>query len=466
MLVLVFGAVFLTMTAALSGYVFVQHKLQGEKELRDRALEIAEAGIDYYKWFLAHYPGNTTDGTGQAGPYVHQYTDPEGGVTGSFSLAVNGNQKCGATTALDITSTGATVEDSRFSRIVSARYTRPSVAEYSYIVNTNVWAGPDRTITGRYHSNGGVRMDATHNANVTSSVSTWQCTSAFGCSQTQTVNGVFGSGSQPNLWSYPTPQIDFAGIAVDLNTLKTYARDNGGLYFSSAGGESSQRGYHIIFKSNGTADVYRVTNTTGYWSYNKQNGGDGWVTEYGIIAAETFLGNYTPPATCPVIFVEDRLWVEGVVKGKVTVASADLSQPNYDTDVFLRRTITYAADDGSDGLTVIGERRVLLPLDSPENMEIHGIFIAQNGYYGRNYFVASGSKAVPAQYASDVVQGTLTTIGTIVSNGRTGTAWNCGYICSGYTTRVDSYDGRLAADPPPFTPSTSADYKFVNWREE
>lgn len=462
-LVLVFTGVFLMITGALSGYIFVQHRLQVKKELRERALQIAEAGVDYYKWFLAHFPGNLTDGTGQAGPYVHQYADPEGGVAGSFSLAVNGNPECGATTAIDIESTGKTAEDPAFSRVVSARYARPSVAEYAYIVNTNVWAGADRVITGRYHSNGGVRMDGDNQSNVTSSVSTWQCTSSFGCSPTQTVAGIFGGGTNPALWSYPAPSIDFAGITVDLNTLKGYARDQGGLYFGPAGGESNKRGYQTIFKSDGSVDVYKVTDTTWVWGYN----GTEWAKEYTLIANKTFLGTYAIPASCSVVFVEDRLWIEGVVKGKVTIASADISQPNYATDVILRRDITYAQNDGTDGLAVIAEQNVLIPLDSPENMNLSGIFIAQNGYYGRNYYTASGDFAVPPEYAGDAKQGTLTTIGTVVSNGRTGTAWSCGGVfCSGYQTRIDSYDGRLASDPPPFTPNTSADYKFIRWREE
>lgn len=463
-LVLVFSAVFLATTGALSGYIFVQHRLQAEKELRERALQIAEAGIDYYKWFLAHFPGDITDGTGQPGPYVHSYADPEGGTSGTFSLEIDGNVQCGVTTAIDITSTGKTTEDPTFSRVVSARYARPSVAEFAYIVNTNVWAGADRVITGKYHSNGGVRMDGDNLSSVTSSVSTWQCTSSFGCSPTQTVAGVFGSGTNPTLWSYPTPQVDFGGITVDLNAIKNYARNQGGLYFGPAGGESNKRGYQFIFKNDSTIDAYRVTNTTEVWGYTTE---DGWQKERNIIANKTFLGNYAIPANCSVIFAEDRLWIEGVIVGKVTVASADISQPNHDTDIILSNNITYLSNDGTNGLTVVAERNILIPLDSPQDMSLHGIFIAQTGRYGRNHYTTSGSNDVPSSYDSFVQQGTLTTIGTIVSNGRTGTQWTCGgSFCSGYQNRIDSYDGRLASDPPPFTPYTSSDYTFIEWREE
>jgi len=100
-------------------------------------------------------------------------------------------------------------------------------------------------------------------------------------------------------------------------------------------------------------------------------------------------------------------------------------------------------------------------------MILNGIFIAQKGRYGRNHYTTSGTNQVPSAYDSYVVRTQLTTVGTIVSNGRTGTQWNCGGLfCSGYETRIDSYDNRLSTSPPPFTPYTSLDYKFVEWREE
>lgn len=459
----VFVGIFLMVTSSLAGFLLISRKVQRENENREKAIQIAEAGIDYYRWHLAHFPTDLKDGTNVSGPYVHTYADPEGGTAGTFSLSVDGNLKCGATTAVDITSTGKSANDAVVSRTVKARYARPSVAEYSYIVNTNVWAGADRVITGKYHSNGGVRMDADNRSDVTSSVSTWQCTSDFGCSSTQTKAGVFGAGTNPAYWNYPIPQVDFAGISVDLTAMKNYAKNQGGLYFAPLSGTASKRGYHLIFRSNGTVDVYKVTNTTGVYGYSTE---DGWLTEYNIIAAETYLANYVVPTGCSLIFAEDRVWLEGTIKGKVTVVSADVTNANTDTDIILRGNIIYAANDGTNGLTAIAEDNVLIPLDSPHDMELHGIFIAQKGRYGRNYYTDSGSNEVPSQYDPYVMQGTLTTTGSIVSNGRTGTQWSCGgSFCSGYQNRIDSYDGLLASDPPPFTPYTSTDYKFVEWQE-
>ena len=74
---------------------------------------------------------------------------------------------------------------------------------------------------------------------------------------------------------------------------------------------------------------------------------------------------------------------------------------------------------------------------------------------------------MPSAYDSYVNQTLLTTIGTVVSNGRIGTKWTCsGVFCSGYNNRVDTYDRLLAFSPPPFTPSSSPDFKLVLWREQ
>lgn len=463
MITLVFGSVFLVIISSLAGFLLINKKIAIEKETRERAVNIAEAGLDYYRWHLAHFPNDIKDGTNASGPYVHTYSDPEGGAMGTFSLTINGNQECGQTTTIDLSSTGTSNDNPLYTRTVTGRYTRPSVAEYSYIVNTNVWAGADRVITGKYHSNGGVRMDGSNNSTVESSVATWQCTSSFGCSGTQTKNGVFGAGSNPSLWKFPVPQVDFAGISVDLAAMKNYAQNSGGLYFGPLTGTATSRGYHVIFKSNGTMDVYKVTATVAVPGYSDEAG---WQTEYNIISSETLLGNYTIPTACSLAFFEDRVWMEGVVKGKVTVASANITTAGVDTDILLRGNITYAVNDGTDGLTAIAERNVLIPLTTPDNMTLSGIFIAQTGRYGRNYYTTSGTNQVPSAYDAYTQRNSLTTVGTIVSNGRTGTQWTCGgTFCGGYQTRIDSYDGRLSSAPPPFTPYTSTDYKFVEWRE-
>ena len=473
-LVIGFMGIFMLVLGSVTSYAFQQAKFGRALFAREQAIHIAEAGLEYYRWYLAHNPSVMVSGSGLVSPYAYAVSDPEGGAVGSATVTATPNIQCGAVQWMDLTSVGRSNAGVGFPRTLAARYMRPSVAEYSYIVGGNVWAGSDRDIKGPYHSNGGVIMDATSNADVTSSVSTWWCDSAFSSSQCPSgadKPGVWGDGSGDVLWKYPVSTIDFAGMGVDLANLKTKVQTGGGIYYGPASGSANSRGYHLIFNSNGTVTVKRVTQTTAVYGYSQQGGVYAYRLEYNIITAgyETTLGTYAIPSTCSVIYTEDRTWIEGVVKGKVTVAASTPSDTGSAPDIILRNNITYASGPDTDGLTAIAEGSILIPLDSPNYMEIHGIFIAQNGRYARNAYTTSGSKAVPPEYRTTayITPAQLTTVGTVVSLERTGTAWmNNGVVASGYQNRYDYYDRVLAFSPPPFTSATSVDYRLALWREQ
>src|SRR3989344_9549602 len=454
-LVLGFMGVFAIILGTLSSYVLTQGKYGRALYAREVALNVAESGLEYYRWFLSHNPTIMNNGSGLVSPYTYAVNDPEGGQMGSAQVTATTNMQCGAVQWVDLVSRGVADISPGFPRTLSARYMRPSIAEYSYIVNTNVWAGSNRNIRGPYHSNGGVRMDATHNSDVTSAVATWNCTSSYNCNPTQSnAPGVVGSGSTPALWTYPVPNVNFAAIGIDLALLEERAEDEGGIHYDPASGSANNRGYHLTFNSNGTVTIRRVTSTVGHSSYSSQYGNG---TEYSTIANETLLGTYAIPSDCSLIFVEDPVWIEGTVNGKVTVIAATPDDSSTSPDIYLRNNIVYASNDGSDGLTVIAERNVLIPLVVPDTMEIHGVFVAQSGHYGRDFFTNSTSWSsqyrVGSAYASYVLQNQLTTVGTVVSNGRTGTAWSSGgSTTSGFQQRFDYYDQLLAFSPPPFTP--------------
>lgn len=459
---LVFGAIFLTVLGSLTSFVLIANKAQTATTERAMAFSIAEAGLEYYRWFLAHNPGDLTNGTGAPGPYTIPYADPEGATEGTITLEVDGNVSCGQVTSIDLLSTGRPT-GSNITRTLTARYTRPTVGQYSYILNDSVWAGPDRVINGPYHSNGGIRMDGTANAPVTSSLSSWLCTSSFGCSPNANKSGVWGAGPNQTLWSYPAPQVDFAGINADFNALKTSAQAQG-LYYArtSSGTDKSNanywRGYRLIFNAAGTVTVRRVTGTNALTSTALNTAEDG-IPDRALVTTDTLVGTYTVPDNCGLIFVEDHAWIEGTITKKVTVVVANVTTTGIAPNAYLKNNITYQATDGSDGLTVIAEDNVLITPDSPYNMTLNGIFIAQGGAFGRNYYSSCSSAYEP--------KGTLTIRGTTVSSKRTGTQWmgGCGDY-AGYDNRIDAYDRQLAMDPPPFTPVVSNDYQFVDWREE
>lgn len=452
-LVLVFGAIFFLILAAFMGFVINQKVVQRVKQNEEMAFGIAEAGLNYYKWFLAHNPNDVTNGsTTAAQPYVIEYSDPEGGPIGAFELQVTGNEVCGDITSVDIRSTGYTYTEPDRTRVLQARYARPTVSEYSYIINSNVWAGADRTIIGPYHSNGGIRMDGTNNSTVSSGVEDWSCTSSFGCSPSQTEDGVFGAGPNSDLWSFPSPPINFVGITLDLANMKTKAQAVS-RHFDASG----DYGYLVEFLSNDTFNLSRVTGTQSYSGYTTEAG---WQTERHVITSSTLLGNYSIPNDCSLIYIEDKVWVEGSVSDKVTLAAADVDTIGVDPSVILNGSITYANEDA--GLLIIAEEDVLIGVDVPDDMELYGIFIAQNGRFGRNHYDSS----LPTSLDPYRFRNSLTLHGTIVSNGREGSKWSSGGVwTSGFNTRYNSYDRDLVSDPPPLTPKVSDTYQFIEWRE-
>lgn len=455
---LVFSGIFLVILYGLVGFVFTQHKVQRQARQSAEALQAAEAGLDWYRWYLAHNPEDF-DGPDDSMPYVKDVTDPERGLVGKAEINILSNQFCGEIQSVNVESVGWDIEDANVTRTVRARYTRPSVAEYSYILNSNVWAGPNREINGPYHSNGGIRMDGENNSLVTSAKEEWECTDGFGCGEDgETRSGVFGDGPNDNLWDFPVPQIDFAGITLEMNEIEDLAKQYG-IDLGAAGGQSDEHGWHLIFNGNGTVDVYRVQKIDEVEAYDSKQGRH---SNYSIINMEKFRDTYTIPEDCPVIFAGDRTWIEGDISQKVTVA-AQSKNPNYDVNIILNDDISYTTNDGSAGLTVVAENSVYIPLVVPDNMELNGVFIAQKGSFGRDHYSEERTSGSLEEY---IKRDQLTITGSIISNGRVGTRWTSdGTYVSGFNNRFNSYDRNQAVNPPPLTPPVSEEYEFARWQE-
>lgn len=455
-LVLVFGSIFFLIIGSFFGYVATQGNVISQKVELQRALDIAEAGLGYYRWRLAHYPDDVTDGTGLPGPYVHTYSDPEGGAIGEFSLEISSTTFCGEVSSILVSSTGYTYEDPNVQRTITARYARPTVAEYAYIINSSVWAGEDRVIVGPYHTNGGVRMDGRNFSTVSSGQTTWSCTNTFGCSPTGNRDGVFTTTANANtaLFNYPSAPIDFAGITVDLSQMQSKAQTGGGHYI----GPSGNYGYKIRFNSAGTFTVERVTNTYAYTSYTSEGG---YATERHVITGTSTVGTYAINSDCPLIFVEDKVWLEGNVNQKVTIAAADVDSSSSNPQIIINNDISYTST--SSGLLAVAEQDVLIGLNVPNNMTINGIFVAKNGRFGRNHYYTA---YLNSTYDPYVFRSSLTVNGTIVSNGREGTKWSSGGVqTSGFTNRVNTYDRNLVLNPPPLAPNTSDLYVVTEWKD-
>ena len=455
--VLVFGAIFLILLGGLLGFILLQLRISAQKVAWNESLHIAEAGVNYYRWCL-------NNEVSQNCLTEKDYFDPAGNPIGKFSLQITPTISCGEMVQREIISTGWTDKFPQLKRKVSVLYARESVAKYSYILNNNVWIGEDHEIRGPYHSNGGIRMDGENQSLVTSAKENWVCTSSFGCSPCPTANGCWVEGancvcpgvftttqnSNPDLFSFPIPSFDFTGITIDLAQMKSSAQ-SAGIYLPPSVDINPQgKGYHLKFKNNGTFETWVITGLSPTYAYSLE---EGWHYDYFTITSEYLYNTHTIPSACSAIFIEDNIWPEGIVKGKVTVASANLINPNLDTDVILAANIDYSVKDGSDGFALIGERNVLIGPQSPNQMELRGIFVAQKGRFSRNHY-------------PDNIREKLEIYGSIISSGRVGTKWISGsQIVSGYLKRESYFDSNLVYSSPPFVPYISPDFVIVNWEE-
>lgn len=449
-LVMVFGAVFLIIISSFIGSVVSQARVIDFRFEQQRATEIAEAGLNYYKWYLAHNPGDATGG----GTFV--YTDPEDGAIGEYELVISSNSYCGEVSSLEVVSTGHTYANPDAEAIISATYKRPTIAEYSFISNAGVWYGASRVITGPVHGNQGVRMDGFHNSFVGAGVATYE---GNGGVYTTTANAT------PGLFQYPISPIDFTGLTIDLAQMRTSAQANG-IYY----GPSTGAGYRLIFNTDGTVDIYRVTTTTNYWSYSST---EGWHQGERNHIANTvqIADDLAIDPNCPVLFFEDKLWLEGEVTQKVAVA-AGLNTTNAQNNIVISNNLTYQA--GSDaGLVAIAEDDVDIGISVPDDLTANGLFIAQNGRFGRNHYCANdcsgttGNQGLPGTLDQYVSRNSLTRLGSVVSNLRGGTEWSSGGThISGFRSRVTSFDRNQIDDPPPLIPTTNDEYEMQDWRQE
>lgn len=440
--------VFSLVMLALVSYSTTQLKLTRATIYREQALQIAEAGVNYYQWHLAYFPNDFWDGNASTtpGPYVHNFYDADTGkLMGTYSLQIT-PPYVGSTVAT-IQSTGWTNLYPNTKRTVTVRYGIPSLAQYAFLTNGDAWIGPSESVNGQFFANGGIRFDGTGNAPIQSAKSSYTCQSWSGSPCPAVKNGIWGSApaSTQNYWKYPQPNVDFSSMTADLATMKSNAQSSG-IYLAP----SSAQGYSLVFKVDGTIDFYKVNSlTTPRTGYDVNGVAHNTSLDYN---GRTFLYNKAIPSN-GIIYVEDNTWVEGTVKGRAIVAAAKLPYSAATApSIIIPSSIIYAAKDGTNSLGLIGQQDILISYASSNNLEINAALIAQNG-------------SAQHYYWSGVTKGLITIYGTVASFGTWTWTWvnNGGTCLSGYCNTNTTYDSNLLYSPPPSFPLSSSGYQQISW---
>ncbi len=446
---------------------------------REQALSIAEAGVEYYRWHLAHAAQDFQDGTGHAGPYVHNYYDRSGTLIGTYTLDIT--PPGAGSTIVTIKSSGKLTSNPDVTKVIQVRMGIPSFAKYAAVLNANVRFGQGTEVFGEIHSNGGVRFDGIAHNLVTSSLDQYDDPDHSGQKEfgvhthvnpppaTGVDNTVRTLESPPNPVpdrpdvflvgrQFPVPAVDFAGITSNLSQMKIDAQTNGFYRPTSTTG----LGYEIVLKTNKTFDLYRVNSLVTPPNYcTNANGEDGWGTW--SINAESLLGNYPMP-TNNIIFIEDNVWVSGQINGsRVTIASARFpDNTSTRTSITVNNNLLYTKYDGTDVISLIAQKNINVGWASADTIRIDAALMAQNGRVGRYYYQGPTTFPTRSNCSPNQSKTAITLYGMLGSNQRYGFAFTDG---TGYATRNLVYDSNLLYGPPPSFPLTTDAYKIISWDE-
>jgi type II secretory pathway pseudopilin PulG len=432
LMVLVTGLILSTLGAIAAQVLINNARFTKFEQKQTAALDVAEAGVNYYLWHLSHNAtdykdGGTTPASPPYGPYVHNYYDNDGNLLGTYEITIT--PPSSGSTVTTVRSVGR-VPNMQGTRTILAQVGQPSFANYVLLTATEVWFGTNETTNGPVHSNVGVHFDGVNNGPVYSSSATYKPSNSFG-GDGSIHNGVWGTGGPTSQWQFPVPSIDFAKVTTDLQNYASLAASGGVALPNSSG-----QGYYLFLRSDGTIDVYKVNNETSS-GLNK-----------------TFLYNKAAPGN-GMFYVPDSVWVEGTNwPGRMTIATARFpDNQSTNTSINIVGNITYAAKDGSDALGFISQKDIHIADYAPSTLEIDGAFLAQKGHV----WVDSNAP----------VKNTITVYGAIASYDYWTWTWvnNSNVVTAGYTTTVTNFDANLIYAPPPQYPTTG-NYSILNWREQ
>ncbi len=442
---LVFVTMFVVTFLALSGYVnrtYKQAVLQSQDEV---AFQVAEAGLNFARWRLAHAPSNFSTVT-------QSVTDQYAGVLGEYTVTFTAPAAGNSTVV--IASVGKSSARPERTATLSARYGIPSLAQYSYVTNSDVYFASQ--IHGLFHANGGIRMDGQSDSEVHSAKLTYTCKPVHGCNPAQSKAGIWGTGQIQALWKTQVPKVDYPALSSNLSAMQLAAIASNTYYDAS-----NVFGYQIVFNPNNTYSIYKVTSKANAVQSCDYDTNDNYTCANLThdVQSQTFLETKAVPAN-GVIFTEDHTWVRGDIRSRVTLAAANfpLDDSATNVDMIINGNISYGGvEDGTRAFGAVAQRHLLIPYSgAPNNLILDGAYLSQNGKFGRRNYTSGPHR----------LKSSIDIFGMIGSFQIPGTTWSSGgSVVSGYQSKVQTYDPNLLYGPPPYFP-TSGQYEFISWEQQ
>ncbi|MFZ2192756.1 MAG: pilus assembly PilX N-terminal domain-containing protein [Candidatus Moraniibacteriota bacterium] len=489
--VLVIMTVVTIILVSMLGYITSQIKFSINRVEKEKAFQIAEAGIYYYRWYLAH------ETSGKTALEINSFLET-GGPMGFSPDPVEYYNSMGAyqlsieppaigSTIINVESTGWSNKFPDMKRTVKVRFRRPSWSEYSFLSNSFMNFGSEAEVYGKVHSNDGIRFDGLAHNTVSSLLPRFNDPTWGGNSQEfgvhTTVNPADAHApaypwpdgtipERPDVFmggrEFPISEVSFTGVSANLTNMYNKAISGSGRYFDNSG-----QGRRIIIKSNGTYDVCKVNSANSNThvissfdgivsgasgSYSGTNGNTCTTSSCCIFSSCPYIqSNRQSRGKCVsldnysiinngVIFVDNSIWLDGTVNNKrITVVARGAS-----SDIYIGTTnsnIRYVAYNCDNSLGLIAERDVRVLGTCPDQYVVDAAILAQLGTVGINDNGFSGKTSL-------VFNGAIASyLQPYFQHGN-----------SGFAVRLYNYDNNLLYCPPPYFP-TGTEYAIDLWEE-
>lgn len=462
---------FATITVVLiTGFIFLGTsflQLSVRNFNKTLAFSIAEAGIEYYHWHLAHAPTDYQDGTGGVGPYTHTYYDTSGTAVGEFILAITPPPS--GSTVVAIRSTGKVSADSTIQKVIEVKLDIETFVRYAAAINEAVRFGEGTETFGEVFSNGGIRFDGLAHNVVKSARSSYDDPDHGGQEEfgvhthvdpldplpgaaVPSRTDVFEAGRE-----FPVPALDFTQITQTLADIKSKAQASS-TYFAS----STVYGYDLVFATSGIYSVYKVTALKDPPNGCTNNSNEpGWGTW--SIQTETLHATGTIPPNGHMFF-EDNLWVRGQIDARrVTVGSGRFpDNPSTRSSITVNNNLRYTNYNATDTIGLVAQNNVNIGLFSDDILRIDAALIAQNGRVGRYYYQPPNDQSHSNKCGSTTNREEITLYGSVITNKQ----YEFGFDDeTGYERRILIFDTRLLYEPPPAFPQTTDTYAPISWDE-
>lgn len=432
------------------------------------AFTISEAGIEYYRWHLAHSSGDYWDGKGSTstGPYVHDYYDKDGAKLGGFELTIT--PPATGTTIVTVSSKGSVDADPSIEKIIKVRFGIPSFAQYALVQASDIYITSGTEVFGPLHANGGIHFDGIAHNLVTSAKDQYKDPEHSGGDEfgvhthVLPVDPLPGNPvpDRPDVFmagrQFPVAPVNFTGLTANLADLKSAAQSNGRYVTSSAA-----EGFHLVLKTDDSFDLYKVTEVkdppNGCVAVKGEQDWGTWTIEN-----EEFVANFPFPAN-GTIFVEDYAWVDGQIDGaRLTIAAGRLPEnPSNRMHIVVNHDVRYTRYDGTDMLGLVAQGYVMAGLESEDDLRIDAATVAQNDWVGRFYFRPPlGNQDRCGPYHARAI---VTVYGMVASNDY----YRFSYPedGTGYQSIKLVYDPNLLFAPPPTFPLSGTAFEQISWEE-